>query len=57
MTVSRAKKPPKPSANKLFGRSAAILKLAGLSLIAITVLNYVMLFVPPKLTDSGCGLT
>lgn len=53
MTVSRTKKLPKPSANKLFGRSAAILKLTGLSLIAITVLNYLMLFVPPKLTESG----
>mgnify|MGYP001793133046 CR=1 FL=1 len=51
MTVSRSKTSPKPKANKLFGRSAAILKLLGLSTIAITLLNYVMLLVPPSLTE------
>jgi hypothetical protein len=57
MTVSRTNKPPKPSSNKLFGRSAAILKLTGLSLMAITVLNYVMLLVPPRLTEASWWLT
>jgi len=51
MTVSRPKTPPKPSAAKLFGRSAAILKLLGTSTIAITLLNYLMLLVPPSLTQ------
>jgi hypothetical protein len=57
MTVSYGQKPPKPSSNKLFSRSAAILKLAGLSLMAITLLNYAMLLVPPRLTEASWWLT
>jgi len=41
----------KASPSKLFERSAHILKLAGIALIAITIVNYLMIFVPPDFTN------
>jgi hypothetical protein len=57
MTVSHPQKPPKPSANTFSGRSAVILKLSGQSLIAITLLNYVMLLIPPRLAEATWWFT
>lgn len=53
MIGSHSPKLPKPSSSQLFNRSATILKLTGLSLVAITLLNYTVLFIPPRLTDAG----